>query len=148
MYSFLDKVILDVFISHSWSYSEHYDRLAEWIFSDFWAIKGQTISFRDTSVPRNDPIHCTQDDSLLKSAIYERIIESDVIVIPAAMYVNHSEWIKKEIDGAKHYKKPILAVKPWGQEKLSSRVTEVADKVVGWGKENIINSVCLLGLEY
>jgi len=27
---------IHVFISHSWAYSEHYDTLAEWVFTNSW----------------------------------------------------------------------------------------------------------------
>ncbi len=46
-----------VFISHSWSHSEHYDTLADWIFQRPWRSGSTSLDFRDYSVPRDDPIH-------------------------------------------------------------------------------------------
>ena len=33
------------------------------------------------------------------------------------MYINYKKWIQKEIDGSKKYRKPILAVNPFGKQK-------------------------------
>jgi hypothetical protein len=105
---------VNVFISHSWSYSGHYDKLSEWIFKDNWNINGTQIYFYDTSVPKADPIHYARNTEDLRKAIYGIIYNSHVIVIPTGMYSSHSNWIQKEIDGANQYSKPILVVNPWG----------------------------------
>lgn len=136
---------MNVFISHSWSYSNHYDRLAEWIFDETWTVNGQRIQFTNTSVPRDNPIHFAPNDAALQQAIYQRIANSHVVVIPTGMYANYSKWIRKEIDGAKVYRKPILAVDPWAQKRASSVVADAADDAVGWNKQPIINAVWRLG---
>ena len=136
---------MNVFISHSWSYSNHYDRLAEWIFDEAWTLNGQRIQFINTSVPRDNPIHFAPNDAALQQAIYQRIANSHVVVIPTGMYANYSKWIRKEIDGAKVYRKPILAVDPWAQKRASSVVADAADDAVGWNKQPIINAVWRLG---
>lgn len=136
---------MNVFISHSWSYSNHYDRLAEWIFDETWTVNGQRIQFTNTSVPRDNPIHFAPNDAALQQAIYQRIANSHVVVIPTGMYANYSKWIRKEIDGARVYRKPILAVDPWAQKRASSVVADAADDAVGWNKQPIINAVWRLG---
>lgn len=136
---------MNVFISHSWDYSGHYDRLAEWIFLENWEYNGGRINFFNTSVPRDNPIHNAPNAAELKTAIYRRIVSSDVLVIPTGMYANHSNWIQKEIDGASLYAKPIVAVKLWGQQRASSVVQSVAAQSVGWNKQSIINAVWQLG---
>lgn len=136
---------MNVFISHSWSYSGHYERLAEWIFNEDWEVGGLRIHFFNTSVPRDNPIHFAANDAALQKAIYDRIANSDVVVIPTGMYANHSKWIAKEIEGAKLYRKPIIAVDPWAQKRASSLVAEAADEAVGWNKQPIINAIWKLG---
>src|SRR5487761_1454918 len=108
-----------VFISHAWSYSGHYQALAEWIFDGSWRVGQASLDFRDYSIPRSDPIHNAPNDRTLKAAIFDKISRSHVVVIPTGMYVNYSEWIRKEIDGAQQYGKPILGVTPWGQLRKS-----------------------------
>lgn len=136
---------MNVFISHSWDYSGHYDRLAEWIFVENWETNGVRVNFFNTSVPRDDPIHNAPNAAALKTAIYYRIVNSDVVVIPTGMYVNRSDWIQKEIDGARLYAKPILAVNLWGQQRASSVVRSVAARSVGWSKQSIVDAVWQLG---
>jgi len=132
---------IHVFISHSWSYSGHYDTLSDWIFNQNWSFGQASLDLRDFSVPKDNPIHDASNDTQLKNAIYNKISNSHVIVIPTGMYVNYSKWIKKELDGAEYYKKPVLAVNPWGQDRKSSVVQEKATESVGWNKESLIKSI-------
>ena len=99
------------------------------------------MDFRDYSIPRNDPIHNVTSATQLQAAIFNKIAHSHVVVIPSGMYVNYSKWIRKEIDGAKRYGKPIVAVNPWGQEKKSGVVLSNADIGVGWNKQPVINAI-------
>ena len=64
-----------------------------------------------------------------------------MVVIPSGMYTNYSKWIQKEIDGAKEYEKPILAVNPWGQKKKAGIVLDNTDDGVGWNKKSVINAI-------
>ncbi len=132
---------IHVFISHSWNYSNHYDSLSGWIFGENWSVGQASLDFRDYSVPKNDPIHNAANDLQLKKAIYDKISRSHVIVIPTGMYANHSKWIKKEIEGANEYRKPIIAVNPHGQEKKSGVVVDNAAEFVGWNKQPLINAI-------
>lgn len=132
---------VSVFVSHSWSYSDHYDRLAGWIFGESWNAGGTPIIFHNTSVPRDNPIHYAPNDAALQAAIFERLKVSDVIVVPTGMYSTHSKWIGKELKGAKHHGKKIVAVNPWAQERKSSVVQAVANETVGWNKDSVVNAV-------
>lgn len=132
---------IHVFISHAWSYSDHYETLADWIFNGNWSVGQASLDFRDYSVPRHDPIHNANNAAQLREAIYDKISRSHVIVIPTGMYANYSKWIQKEIDGAGSYDKPILAVNPWGTQRTSSVVSSAAAKIVGWNKETVVGGI-------
>ncbi|TXL12629.1 nuclease [Methylococcaceae bacterium HT3] len=132
---------IHVFISHSWAYSDHYDRLSEWIFKENWRRGQASLDFRDFSVPENDPIHNANNDLQLKNAIYDKISRSHVVIIPTGMYTHRSKWIKKEIEGAKEFRKPILAVNPHGQERKAGVVLDKADELVGWNKQPLIDAI-------
>lgn len=132
---------IHVFISHSWSYSGHYQTLSEWISNKIWR-KGQAVlNFRDFSVPKGGPIHNASTDKKLREAIYNKIMRSHVIVIPTGMYATHSKWIKKEIEGSKVYSKQILAVNPWGQQRKASVVSGAAAMTVGWNSQSVVNGI-------
>jgi hypothetical protein len=130
-----------LFISHSWSYSGHYNTLAGWIFGQLWQIGGVPIVFHDHSVPKDHPIHDAPTVAALRARIYERIAASHVVVIPTGMYANHSTWIGREIEGAAQYGRPILAVDPWGQQRTASVVAEAAAETVGWTKAGVVAGI-------
>lgn len=132
---------IHVFVSHSWSYSDHYDTLSDWIFNRNWSVGQASLDFRDFSVPRNDPIHNATNDAKLREALYNQISRSHVIVIPTGMYAAYSKWIQKEIDGAVGYGKPILAVNPWGAQRTSADVVEAATRVVGWNAKPVVKAI-------
>ena len=130
-----------VFISHSWSYSGHYEKLAMWVFRRNWRFGQASLKLLDYSVPRNDPIHNASSQRQLQDAIYAKIARSHVIVIPTGMYANYSNWIQKEISGSNVYSKPILAVNPWGQQRTSSVVSGAAALTVGWNSNSVIGGI-------
>ncbi|NJA89729.1 nuclease [Rhodocyclus tenuis] len=132
---------IHVFISHAWAHSHHYDTLSSWIFGEKWSVGQASLDFRDFSVPKSNPILNFPNTAALQQAIFNQIARSHVVVIPSGMYASHSAWIQKEIDGAKAYRKPILAVNPWGQQRKSGVVLSNADDGVGWNKQSVINKI-------
>lgn len=130
-----------VFVSHSWSYSQHYEKIRGWLFDSPWSFGQARVEFRDYSIPRDDPIHDAESDFELEEAIFRHISRCRVVVVPTGMYTSHSKWIKKELAGARAYSKRILAVNPWGQERKSSVVRDAAHKTVGWNKNSVGRAV-------
>ena len=139
---------INVFISHSWTYSNHYDTLAGWIFREPWNSNGTPIQFNDFSIPKHNPIHNAPNAQVLQNAIHAEIAKSHVIVIPMGMYATHSNWIQKEISGSQLHRRPILAVNPWGQERKSSVVADAAQERVGWNKKSVVDGVWNLYRKY
>ena len=132
---------IHIFISHSWTYSQHYATLYDWIFGNRWRKGQASLTFLDYSVPKDDPIHGASSDWELQDAIYRKISRSHVVVIPTGMYVNSSKWIKKEISGANEKTKPILGVNPWGQLRTSSVVAQAASLTVGWNRKSVVGGI-------
>lgn len=132
---------IHVFISHSWTYSGHYDTLCSWVFGEAWRVGQTSLTFRDFSVPKDDPIHGAPSARALREAIYRRIAGCHVVVCPTGMYANHSKWIQRELEGAQAQGKPILGVDPWGQERHSSVVAAAAREVVGWNSKSVVGGV-------
>jgi len=100
--------------------------------------------FRDYSIPIFDPIHTNGSDEELEQAILRKMRTVHVLVVMAGVYATYSRWINFELDIAKNgftHPKPVLAVAPWGQVNLSSRVKKEADHIVGWKTESIIKGI-------
>lgn len=130
-----------VFVSHSWSYPEHYEKIRGWLFDLPSRFGRARVKFKDYSIPRDDPIHNAPNAYALKKAIFRHIARCHVVVVPTGMYASRSKWIKEELAGAKTYDKPILAINPWGQKRKSLVVRDAAHKTVGWNKKNCVRAV-------
>ncbi len=123
-----------LFISHSWSYSDAYDKVIS-------MINSQNIQYYNHSVPINDPIHTNGSEYQLRDAIDAKIKGSSCVIILAGVYSTYSKWINKEIEIAKSYGKPIIAIEPWDSEKTSKIVKDNADVVVKWQSKSIGDAI-------
>ena len=132
----------NLFISHSWRYSDAYERLVALL------KKRQYFEFRDYSVPLNDPIHNAPNTTALRQAISNHMQPCHVVLIMAGVYATYSKWINIEINLAKNgfsRAKPIIAIRPWGAEHISVPVSAAADTIVGWNTESIVRAIRELG---
>ncbi|MCD4840076.1 MULTISPECIES: TIR domain-containing protein [Neobacillus] len=129
----------NLFISHSWSYSDQYEKLIDLLDKD------ENFFYKNYSVPKDDPIHNAKNDKELYEAIKKQISPSSVVLILAGVYSSYSKWIDKEIQIAKDLSKSIIAIEYWGSEKTSKKVKDNADRIVKWQSKSIIDSIKELG---
>lgn len=125
----------NLFISHSWTYSDAYENLTSLLDNMNY------FTYKNYSVPKNDPIHNARNDRELYEAIEEQIKHASVVLILAGVYSSYSKWIDKEIEIAQNLDKPILAIEPWGAEKTSLKVKDSADKIVKWNGDSIVRAI-------
>lgn len=125
----------NLFISHSWAYGDAYERFVG-------LLKNRSYyNFKNYSVPKTNPIIGADSDRQLESAIESKMRASSVVIIMAGVYSTYSKWINKEIAIAKRLGKPIVAVKPWGSDKISSVVRQAADVECGWNTSSIVEAI-------
>ncbi|MEW6328128.1 MAG: TIR domain-containing protein [Thermodesulfobacteriota bacterium] len=128
----------DLFISHSWSYGDAYEKLCSLLDA------ATNFKYRNYSVPKNDPIHNAPSENALYQAIKRQISPANIVIIMAGKYATYSKWINKEIQIAKkefYFPKPILAVAPWGSQQISSVVRNAADEIAGWNTSSIVGAI-------
>lgn len=125
----------NLFISHSWAYGDAYDRLIDILDTQ----KG--FSYKNYSVPKDDPIHFAPNDQLLAGAIANKVSACNAIIVLAGVYATYSKWINIEVRIARSLYKPIIAVEPWASEKTSKFVRDNADKIVGWRGSSVVDAV-------
>ena len=103
-----------IFISHAWAYQDTY-----------WSIRAMLdrakasyfhFDYVDYSIPDHNPILSAKGTlltgpRLLAKAIQTRIDQSSVVLVPARMFVNHSDWVSKEIDYAVAKRYRVIAVR-------------------------------------
>lgn len=126
----------NLFISHSWTYGDAYERLIKLLDS------APSFSYRDYSVPKDDPIHNAPNVAALYDAIKTQMTFCHVVIILAGVYASYSKWIDREIRCAtRDLSKPIIAIRPWDSERISTMVQDNATKIVGWSTSSIVSAI-------
>ena len=128
-------MMYNLFISHSWAYSDAYDQLIRLLNSD------STFIYKNYSIPKNDPIHNARYDYQLKAAIRNQMQHASCVLVLAGVYSTYSKWINIEIELAKEMNKKIIAIEPWGAEKTSIVVKRCANTIVKWQSSSIIKAI-------
>lgn len=125
----------NLFISHSWAYSDAYDKLMELL------NKAPYFNFKNYSVPKDDPIHNAPNDSQLRAAIKNQMQHASCVLILAGVYATYSKWINIEIQLAQEMGKKIIAIQPWASQKASQVVKNTANEIVGWNTSAIVKAI-------
>ncbi len=128
--------IYNLFISHSWTYGDAYEKFCSLLDSP------SNFMYRNYSVPKDDPVHNAPNVQALYDAIKGQVVFCQIVIIMAGKYATYSKWIQREIQIAKRdFDKPILAVRPWATEQVSSVVRDNADLLVGWNTSSIVSGI-------
>lgn len=125
----------NLFISHSWNYSDTYDGLVNLLNAKPY------FDYKNYSVPKNDPIHNAPYDYQLKAAIRNQMQHASSVLILAGVYSSYSKWINIEIQLAQEMGKKIIAIEPWGAERTSIVVKNAADETVRWNTDSIVRAI-------
>ena len=125
-----------LFISHSWSYGDAYEKLVALLDA------APNFQYKNYSVPKDDPVHNAPSTEALYKAIKNQMVFCDVVLIMAGKYATYSKWIEREIQIAKkEYDKPIVGIRPWANEQVSSVVSDAADRLVSWSTSSIVSAI-------
>lgn len=126
-----------IFISHAWSYNNHYWTLVNWFNEEpnfFWS---------NCSVPSHDALP-DKTSKGLSEGMTRQISPAQVVLVLGGMYAAHSAWIEYEIKEAQRMNKTIIGIRPWGQERMPQIVqsASICDPV-GWNRSSVISAVRL-----
>lgn len=123
-----------ILISHSWNYSTQYHTVCNWLNTTPY------FKWSDYSVCCDQPLD-TKTDTELRDKLKNRIATASCIIVLSGMYSTYSKWIDFELDTASSMNKPIIGVKPWGQERVPSKIQDISNVMVGWNSNSVINAV-------
>ena len=123
-----------LFVSHAWSYGDHYDTIVSFL------DKAPNFIYSNFSVPEADAFERARK-SVLEEKLRNQIRPVQIVLILGGMYVAHSDWIQFEIDYAKSLNKPILGIQPWGSVRMPVAVQNAADEMVGWNTATIVSAI-------
>jgi hypothetical protein len=121
----------DLFISHAYDYNDEYYKMVTNLKN------APNFKWRNYSVPEHDQL----PQRNLDEGLYNQIRPVNAVIILSGMYVAHSDWIIKEIKIAQAMGKPIIGVKPWGQQMVPQAVQSAAKVMVGWNIDSIIGAI-------
>ena len=126
-----------LFISHSWTHSDHYKGLVN--------LLDQASGFQYTnfSIPKDDPAHVGSKKELSR-AIIDQMESCGILLVLAGVYATYSKWIEKEMNIARSSfpaPKPILAIKPFGGSSISKEVRAKAKLIVNWETKSIVDAI-------
>jgi len=126
----------DLFLSHMWRNTEN----SEYYRLVLFLNGANNFTWRNYSVPEHDPLG-TKTKKELSDALDRQIRPINCFLIISGMYVNYREWIQKELEIALTYSKPIVGIKPWGQERIPVEIQNAAKEIVGWNSDSIVAAV-------
>ena len=121
-------------ISHSWKYSTQYDTILEWLNT------ASNFKWSNHSVSADNPFN-TKTKTALKEQLTQQIRGCNAIIVVSRMYTLYSEWIDYEINEAIRMNKPIIAIKPWGNERVPLKIQNNATVLVGWNSASLISTI-------
>ena len=129
----------DIFISHAWGHHSDYYRIVNFLNG------ANNLKWRNYSVPKHDPKDVgTSDEDFAKKlaeALKAQMRPVNIVLILAGMYATHSDWIEFEIEFASVLNKPMIGIRPWGQERVPKIVTESVKEMVGWNTDSIVKAI-------
>ena len=124
----------NLFISHSWKYSDDYDRLVNLLNG------AMNFRWKNYSVSVDNPLTGGSKKKLAEE-ITSQIRLASVVLIISGMYVTYRKWIQFEIDLADKFEKPIVGIQPWRSINTPAAVTRSAAVVVAWNTNSIVNAI-------
>ncbi len=124
----------NLFISHRWDYPDDYDRLVNLLDS------APGFSWKNFSVPEHKALEARSARGL-RRALRTQMRLSHAVLTIAGVYASYSEWMLEELDLAKGFDKPIIAIAPWGSQNTSVACREAAVDMVNWSTVSIVSAI-------
>ncbi|MDO5851622.1 MAG: TIR domain-containing protein [Methanobacteriaceae archaeon] len=85
----------------------------------------------------------SKTDEAFKWEIINNITESDVLIVLSGLYIKDQERILNDINKAKTENKPIVVIRPYGQEDIPQELENKANEVIGWNTACIVDAILL-----
>ncbi|CAG0957409.1 hypothetical protein ANAEL_00423 [Anaerolineales bacterium] len=132
----MEEQVKNVFISHV---HEDDDGLAD--LKSLLAAKGMTV--RDSSINSSNPNDASNPDYIKSSILAPQINWAGVLLVYISPKTKDSEWVNWEIEYAAKQEKRIVGVWERGAKEceLPAALTELADAVVGWHGDSIVDAI-------
>jgi hypothetical protein len=77
----------------------------------------------------------------IREALQEQVRHAHSVLMLAGVYASHSDWMQEEIGMAEYYGKPVIGIRPRGNERISSPVATAADVMINWNTASIVDAI-------
>ena len=124
----------NIFISHSWNYSERYNSMHLLLNNRLY------FNWKNFSVPETKKFELNTRVSL-ENQLKRQINPTHCVIIIGGMWTNHSDWIQFELDYAYNIGKPILGVRPRGAKIMPQSIINKSTEVCNWNSDSIVNAI-------
>lgn len=129
----------NLFISHAWKYNDEYYNLEKML------NMAPYFPWKNYSVPEHDALD-TKTDRELDDALHNQIRPCSCVLILAGMYYGYREWIQRELQIAEEYHKPIIVIRPRGQERMPIELSSDKYHLVNWNTDSIVQAIRLYSI--
>ena len=123
-----------VFVIHAFTEHADYLRIFEYLESrpNFYYKNCSNPGAKLTS----------QDSDVVKEELRRQIQLAEIVILPVSVFGTNPVLVTFQIDAAKGMKKPVLAVKAFGDTfAIKKSVLDKADDIVDWNDRAIIEAV-------
>ena len=127
-----------IFISHAWRYGSEYDKLVSLLNN------APLFNYYNYSAPKEKPLELSSSRASsveIGRAITNKIANAQVTLVLGGMYTLYHDWMQYEIEESYRMNKPIIAIRPWGQQNMPTYLVQRADRVVGWNSVSIVTAI-------
>lgn len=130
----------DVFITHAWRNHADWRKMIELLDSH------DDFAWRNFSLPWHDPAFRPSTEfggQFVRKELQVQILPSKVVILLAGVYAHKSsqKWINYEVELAREYDKPVIAVPKVGEDEVPDEVREMADEVCAWDAGQLVEAI-------
>jgi hypothetical protein len=122
-----------VYVAHLWAEDDDYLRVFEYLES------ADKFYYANRSAPDRLP---EGDKEAVRQEYRRQIAEAEVVVVPSALHRRNAELVDFQVNCAKAFDKPVLAMEPFGgRETLPPSVQGLADEIVLWDQRQLVDAI-------
>lgn len=136
------KRLLSFYMSHTWSYGDLANHLAELLDAAVPRLPHQLIM-----LPPDDPVHREENLPRLGKVIAENMEGCAALFIAGGLYERYGRWIHREIEAAKgniFAVKPVVTILPWADVPAGAVEKDASDAVVPWNTRALADALSRL----
>jgi len=123
-----------VFVAHAFTEHPDYLRVFEYLESR------PNFYYHNCSNPNGRP--ASADSEVIKEELRRQIQLAEIVILPVTIFATNPVLVTFQIDAAKGLKKPVLAIKAFGETvAIRKSVLDKADDIVDWNNRTITEGI-------